>query len=125
VRIAVSHPYRRLIVAASLAVCVSWAIPAFAQASRWSLRIRNASNFDIYALYVSGSDYENWGPDQLGSRVLRGGGGLFTLTSIRAGEYDVKFVDEDGDACVLRKVLVTRHLSWELTNTWLLGCEFH
>jgi hypothetical protein len=120
-----ARTYRRLILGACLAVCVSWAIPAFAQASRWSLRIRNSSTFDIHRLFVSSSDFESWGPDQLGSRVLRGGGGLFTLTSIRTGEYDVKFVDEDGDACVLRRVLVTRHLTWELTNNWLLRCEFH
>jgi len=124
-KLSIAHAYRRLIVAACLAAGVSWAAPAIAQSSRWSVRITNASSFDIYSLFVSSSDYENWGPDQLGRRVLRGGGGVFTLTSIRTGEYDVKFVDEDGDACVLRKVLVTKHMTWELTNSWLLRCEFH
>jgi hypothetical protein len=120
-----AQTYRRFIAAACLAVGVSVAVPVFAQASRWSLRITNSSNFDIYALYVSSSERERWGPDQLGTRILKGGGGTFTLTSIMTGEYDVKFVDEDGDACVLRRVVVTQHLSWELTNRWLLGCEFH
>ena len=100
--------YRRFIAAACLAVGVSAAVPAFAQASRWSLRITNSSSFDIYALYVSSSDLEKWGPDQLGTRILKGGGGTFTLTSIRTGEYDVKFVDEDGEDVVLyRRSLAT------------------
>jgi hypothetical protein len=67
---------------------------------------------------------ENWGPDQLKDFVLTAGS-TFTLTSIAVGEYDVKFVDEDGDACVLRHIKITDDTSWRVTTQWLLQCEFH
>ena len=95
--------------------------PVSAQGSRYSLTIVNDSSFDIERLYVSSSDFGVWGPDQLGLRVLRSGD-TFTLTGIKPGEYDIKFVDQDGDTCILR-YQVFRNLSWRLTNSWLLGCE--
>ena len=95
-----------------------------AEGSRYYLRIENASSFDIHRLYVSSSDEGNWGPDQLGVRVLRSGD-TFTLTNITAGEYDVKLVDEDGDSCTVAKISVYRNTSWRVTDAWLLQCEFH
>jgi hypothetical protein len=98
--------------------------PIAAEGSRYYLRLENVSSFDIHKLFVSSSDEENWGPDQLGVHILRSGAS-FTLTDISGGQYDVKFVDEDGDSCVVRNVSVYRNKSSEITNQWLLGCEFH
>jgi len=93
-----------------------------AQGSRHSLTIDNASDYDIHRLYVSSSDVESWGPDQLGTRILRSGSS-FTLSDIRTGEYDIKFVDRDGDPCVLRRIKIVEDASWRLTTDWLLRCE--
>jgi hypothetical protein len=78
--------------------------------------------YNIHHLYVSSSDDGKWGPDLLGEDVLRPGG-AFTVTAIRTGEYDVKFVDQDGDECTLRRIKILENTAWELTTNWLLRCE--
>lgn len=90
--------------------------------NRYSLKIKNNSRFDIALLYMSTAEIDDWGPDQLGDNLLVAGG-TFTITNIRPGEYDIKFVDEDGDACVLRNIQMFEHKSWVLTTEWLLKCE--
>lgn len=54
-----------------------------------SLRVVNNSGTTIYYLYVSPCSVSSWGADQLGSNVIRGGGG-YTLSNIPAGCYDLK-----------------------------------
>jgi len=68
--------------------------PMNAQDNRYSLTIHNTSGYHIYKIYMSSS------------------------------KYDIKFVDQDGDACKLLKVKVFHNTSWNLTSQWLLGCEF-
>lgn len=116
------------IIAGSLAVLMALVatvvpFPVSAQGSRYSLRIVNATSYDIENMYLSSSDSGVWGPDQLGPfRVIRSGS-TFTLTDIRPGEYDIKFVDGGGDSCTLRYQNIFQDLSWRLTNSWLLSCE--
>ena len=68
--------------------CVPY--PATAQGSRYSLTVRNTSGYTIERLYMSPSDTNQWGPDQLGRHVIQSGG-RFTLTDIRPGVYDWPF----------------------------------
>ena len=95
---------------------------ANAQGSHYSLTLVNTSGYNIEHLYLSSSDTDRWGPDQLGRHTLESGGS-FTLTDIRPGEYDIKFVDEDGDTCIVPHKNVFHNLSWELSQSWLLSCE--
>jgi hypothetical protein len=67
-------------------------LSANAQGSRYALTICNYSRYRIDRLYLSASDENTWGPDQLGQRVMNVGT-EFTLTNIRPGEYDLKVVD--------------------------------
>ena len=90
---------------------------------RYWLKITNNSRYDIYHLYVSSSENENWGADQFGDFVLQAGGGSFTLTDLIPGEYDIKFVDEDGDECVLEDIAIVQNKNWSLTTSWLTNCE--
>jgi hypothetical protein len=105
----------------AIALLTSVAADARAQASH-SLAIVNDSTYTVRHLYVSSSYEDQWGSDQFGSYVLRPGGS-FTLTNIHAGSYDIKFVDEDQDACILRQIRITADTSWKLTSAWLLKCE--
>jgi len=98
-------------------------LPVSAQGNHYSLKLSNASSFGIDRIFLSPSDRNEWGPDQLGSNVI-GAGQTFTLTGIRPGEYDIMFVDQDGDSCVLKNQNMFTNLSWRLTNSWLLNCEF-
>jgi hypothetical protein len=106
----------------ALATCIA-PFPVSAQWNHYSLTVTNASSYGINRIYLSPSDDNNWGPDQLGRNVI-GAGRTFTLTGIRPGEYDVRFVDEDGDSCILKNQNMFTNISWRLTNTWLLNCEF-
>lgn len=118
-----NHMFRKLAVTLVVIMALMPTIHANAQGSRYRLSITNDSAYNIRELYVSSSELTGWGPDLLGSRVLRSGE-TFTVTDITPGEYDIKFVDKDRDVCILRKVAVFENLSWRLTNAWLLSCEF-
>jgi hypothetical protein len=71
---------------------------------------------------MSDSNNPRWGNDLLGRRVL-GNGESHLITNISFGEWDLKFVDEDGDECFLNKVKMQQSASWSLTDNWLLTCE--
>ncbi len=88
----------------------------------YTLVIENESRYDIYYLYMSRTLEDNWGSDQLGSEVLDSGE-TFALGNIPAGEYDVKFVDEDDDECVLNDIAIINDTEWRLTTNFLLECE--
>ena len=95
--------------------------PANAQ-DRYSLKIKNSSKYAISRLYVASAEDEKWGPDQLRDDTIDSGE-TFTLTGLAPAEYNIRFVDEKGDGCVLRKIGVFKDLSWELTTDWLEKCQ--
>jgi hypothetical protein len=85
--------------------------------------IVNKSSFAIYHLYLSPSNRRAWGRDQLGRRVIKPGDS-FTLNRIPCGLYDIKVVDNDGDACEIREIAMCRdHTHWDMTNESLMRCE--
>jgi hypothetical protein len=97
-------------------------LQAKAQGSRYALTVHNQSRYQIDRLFLSASDVDSWGPDQLGQRVIYSYSD-FTLTNIRPGEYDIKVVDHQGDGCVIRRVSVFEDKQWTLTDASLLRCE--
>jgi hypothetical protein len=99
--------------------------PAEAQGrkrSSSSVTFVNSSRWDIYALFLSASNEDYWGPDQLGEDILFSGD-RFTLTSIRCGYYDLMLVDEDEDQCVLTEVNICGSEHVVITDQDLLACE--
>lgn len=85
--------------------------------------IENKSEWAIHHLFLSSTDENEWGPDQLGENVLEPGES-FTLHSIPCDKYDIKVVDNDGDECVIAAITMCKdHTHWNLTNKELLGCE--
>jgi hypothetical protein len=109
--------------AAFLALIVSMAaVPVFA-AKKATVKIINQSKWEIHHIYLSPTDEDEWGPDQLGEEVLAKGDSL-TLTGIECDTYDVKVVDEDGDECVIKEVdLCKDNTYWKITDDELLDCE--
>ncbi|HEX8139450.1 MAG TPA: hypothetical protein VF544_17955 [Pyrinomonadaceae bacterium] len=90
---------------------------------RGEFMIVNKSRFTIYHLYLSPSANRRWGRDQLGRKVIKPGDS-YTLNRIPCNLYDIKVVDQDGDACEIREVSMCRdHTHWDLTNDDLLRCE--
>ena len=85
--------------------------------------IANKSSYTIYQLYLSPSNRRAWGRDQLRRKVIKPGDS-YTLHSIPCGLYDIKVIDQDGDACEVREIAMCRdHTHWDLTNDDLLRCE--
>jgi hypothetical protein len=103
------------------AVVMAFALPAFAKKS--TVKIINHSKWAIHHVFLSPSEDENWGPDQLEDSILAKGDSI-TITSIPCDTYDVKVVDEDGDECIIEEVdLCGDNLYWNITDKDLLECE--
>lgn len=89
-----------------------------------TVTIVNNSDWDIHRLFLSPTDEDHWGPDQLGDEVLASGGS-FKLRAIPCDDYDVKLIDEDGDECVVAAVdICGGHEKWAFDNDDLLDCEW-
>ena len=89
-----------------------------------SVTVVNRSLWAIHELYLSSTDENEWGPDQLGSETVINTGGDFTINRIPCDTYDVKLVDEDGDECVVGGVaLCAGSDRWEITDDDLLSCQ--
>lgn len=110
-----------------LVLLLTVAAAGAAQAERRSesdVELVNRSDWDIYELYLSPVDDEEWGADQLGEEVIESGGS-FLLYGIPCDDYDVLLVDEDGDECVLEAVdLCGDSEQWVITSKDLLACQW-
>ena len=96
---------------------------AFAAGKTSDVKITNDTDWEIHHFYLSSTDEENWGPDQLGDDVI-GTGESFVLADIPCDEYDVKLVDEEGDECVVGAVDVCgKGEEWVLTSNDLVECQ--
>ena len=90
--------------------------------NRYSFKVTNNSKWEIHELYISSTEKQGWGKDLLGDYVLKPGY-EYTIENIAPGEYGVKFVDEEGDECVLEDIKIFKNQSWSLTTAWLERCE--
>ena len=100
-------------------------LPADAHAAgkKAAVKVVNKSDWEIHHFFLSSTEEDEWGPDQLGDDVI-GKDESFTLKNIPCDSYDVKLVDEDGDECVVDDVDICGGAeSWTITNKILLGCQ--
>jgi hypothetical protein len=96
---------------------------AFAAADNSTIHIKNKSDWEIHHFFLSPSDQDEWGPDQLGKEVIEVGGS-FELHKVPCDNYDIKLIDEDGDECVIGGVdICASKEGWVITNDELLDCE--
>jgi cell division protein FtsL len=96
-------------------------VPMYAK--RATVKIINQSKWEIHHIYLSSSEDQEWGPDQLEDETLAKGESL-TLTGIECDTYDIQVVDEDGDECVIEQVeLCGDNSYWKITDKALLECE--
>ncbi len=108
----------------SLAVLLlcAFTTPLFA-GRKATVKIINQSKWEIHHIYLSSSEDDEWGPDQLEDEIL-GKGDSLTLTNIPCDLYDIQVVDEDGDECVIEQVdLCGDDSYWKITDKDLLACE--
>ena len=120
-----SHSRHRVLpVVLALAVAVALPLGAETKAKRSAdVKVTNRTEWEIHELYLSSTDEQNWGPDQLGDEVIKKDES-FTILGIPCDDYDVKIVDEDGDACVVAKVdICGDNQEWAITTADLLQCQ--
>ena len=109
--------------AAALLVLFAIALPSFAAPRKATVKIINQSKWEIHHIFLSSSEDESWGEDQLEDDILAKGDSV-TITNIPCDLYDVKVVDEDGDECVIEEVDLCGDASyWKITDKDLLECE--
>ena len=109
----------------ALAALVALTVPAQAYAApkKATVKVVNKSDWQIDHFYLSSSEEDEWGPDQLGEEVI-GSNESFSLKSIPCDTYDIMLVDEDGDECVVEEVDICGGAeTWTITNKILLGCQ--
>ncbi|MCC6525353.1 MAG: hypothetical protein IT373_22055 [Polyangiaceae bacterium] len=74
-------------------------------------------------LYLSPAGTEQWGPDQLLCHAVPKGG-AFALVGLDCVAWDMKLVDEHGDACVVKNVdLCPLGGTYVVENRDLAGCK--
>lgn len=96
---------------------------ALAAGKQANVKLVNKSDWTIEELYLSSTDEEEWGPDQLQKHVIEPGG-QFTLTGIPCDTWDVKLVDEDGDECIVADVdICGASDTWVINSKDLLKCQ--
>ena len=104
-----------------LALCV--AAPSFAASSDSDVIIVNKSSWSIHELYFSPVDDDEWGDDQLGAQTIEPGE-KFTLSGVPCDSWDVRVVDEEGDACVVEDVALCADTDkWVINDSDLLACQ--
>ena len=109
--------------ALALLILFALALPSFAAPKKATVKIINQSKWEIHHVFLSSSEDDSWGEDQLEDEILTKGD-VLTITNIPCDLYDVKVVDEDGDECVIEEVdLCGDESYWKITDKDLLECE--
>jgi hypothetical protein len=85
---------------------------------------QNDSAYEIRYLYLSSTQKDSWGPDRLNDHILKPGT-EYTITDLLPGKYDIRFVDNDKDECILKNIDIFKDTSWVLTSDWLTKCEVY
>ena len=109
----------RMVAVTAALLALSFASTAGAAAS---VEIRNRSSWELHNLYIGPAGDPDWGPDQLRDDVIPVDT-TFTLNKIACGNYDIRVVDEDGDACDIYDVRLCSDKVWDLTDEELLNCQ--
>jgi hypothetical protein len=99
------HKTRHLIIIC-VAVFVSASLPLLSSARSLttSITIVNASSWEIRHVYLSPSDRDDWGSNQLGESVIPPAG-TFTLSDVACNQSDIKVITEDQNGCFLYQVV--------------------
>lgn len=115
----------RLIGAVVALVLIGGLTPSFVQAqSGYTVRIDNSSDYAIYQIRMSPVGDSSWRQDLLGDLALPSGYHVTLPRTYLPGLYDLKLVDEDGDVCIVPNVRLSGNTVWDVSDSWLLNCEF-
>jgi hypothetical protein len=87
------------------------------KAATMNITIVNNSSSQIRHLYLSPSNQDNWGPDQLNGSVISSGGGSYTLSNVSCDQANIKVIAEDQNGCFLYKIVdCADNATWTIAN---------
>lgn len=93
-----------------------------AHAAATSITIANNSSLEMRHVYLSATNQDNWGSDQLNSSISPGGGS-FTLDNVSCAGNGIKVIAEDQNGCFLYQVVACNdNLTWTITNDAVPDC---
>jgi hypothetical protein len=88
-----------------------------------SITVVNNSSREIRHLYLSPTNQDNWGPDQLSGSMIGSGGGSYTLSNVSCGQTNIKVITEDQNGCFLYQIVSCGQSStWTITNDATPDC---
>lgn len=88
-----------------------------------SITVVNNSSRAIRHVYLSPSNQDNWGPDQLGGSMIGSGGGSYTLSNVACSQSDIKVITEDQNGCFLYQIVSCgQNSTWTITNDATPDC---
>jgi hypothetical protein len=88
-----------------------------------SITIVNNSSREFRHVYLSASDQNNWGSDQLVNSVIPANGGSFTIGNVSCGGSTIKVIAEDQDGCFSYQVVsCSEGATWTITNDTARDC---
>lgn len=82
-----------------------------------NITIVNNLSLEIRHVYLSPTDRENWGPDQLNNSVISPGGS-FALTNVACAQTSIKVIAEDQNGCFYYQVV-----SCAADSTWTIAAN--
>ncbi|MGB9180204.1 MAG: hypothetical protein WCB68_13310 [Pyrinomonadaceae bacterium] len=87
-----------------------------------SVTITNNSALEIRHVFLSPTDQDNWGPDQLDGATISSGSS-YTLNSVSCDGAGVKVITEDQNGCFLTHTASCEgNDSWTITNATPPDC---
>lgn len=109
---------KKVFVATGLVLAFMPAVPTVAA----TIKIENASSWDILEVYFAPFRQRDWGDDHLGKQVLKAGKTL-SLNDVEPGLWDVRLVDEDDDECVVEGQQISASQTLVIDDEDLMNCQ--
>ena len=125
IRVRRSNPLSTAFVVLSIfiGIVVCTPMPSRAHAPATSITIVNNSVREIHHVYLSATDQNNWGSDQLVHSVIPANGGSFTINDVSCSGSTIKVIAEDEDGCFSYQVVsCSGGATWTITNNTARDC---
>jgi hypothetical protein len=116
------NPLAVLVILVGIMACIPLLSRAHAPTTT-TITIVNSSTNEIRHVYLSPTDQNNWGSDQLVNSVIPSGGGSFTLSDVACNSSGIKVITEDQSGCFLYQVVTcSQATTWTITNEATPDC---
>ena len=91
-------------------------------ATTTTITVVNNSSREIRHVYLSPTDQDNWGADQLNGSI-GAGGGSYTIGNVACSQTSIKVIAEDQNGCFLYQIVSCgQNATWTITNDATPDC---